>query len=274
MNVMRNIKLILGYDGTDYHGWQSQANAATVQDTLTCAIAGLTGEKCSVTGSSRTDTGVHALGFVCNFFTASSIPAEKFAFALNTLLPDDIVVKSSREVPADFHSRFSAKRKKYIYLVYNSVFPPALLRHRAYHVYYPLDIDAMREAAGYFTGAHDFSAFSASGGNTKTTVRTITHAAVRRITPLFTGEAASPAPEAAAQPMNEYDGGLIEFSVTGNGFLYNMVRIMTGTLVEIGFGKLKPGDIPAIIAGRDRRKAGRTAPAHGLYLAGVYYDDL
>ena len=159
INGMRNIKLTIEYDGTAYHGWQSQANAVTVQDTVAAAINRLTGEKCSVTGSSRTDTGVHALGFVCNFFTASSIPAEKFAFALNTLLPDDVVVRSSCEVPADFHSRFSAKGKKYLYLVYNSIFPPALLRHRAYHVYYPLDIDAMREAAGHFEGTHDFSAF-------------------------------------------------------------------------------------------------------------------
>jgi tRNA pseudouridine38-40 synthase len=273
INGMRNIKLTIEYDGTAYHGWQSQANAVTVQDTVAAAINRLTGEKCSVTGSSRTDTGVHALGFVCNFFTASSIPAEKFAFALNTLLPDDVVVRSSCEVPADFHSRFSAKGKKYLYLVYNSIFPPALLRHRAYHVYYPLDIDAMREAAGHFEGTHDFSAFSASGSKTKTTVRTIMQAAVYRIAPPFPGEASLPLPEGAEPSSHEDDGRLIEFAVTGDGFLYNMVRIMAGTLVEIGFGKLKPEDVPAIIAARDRRKAGRTAPAHGLYLAKVYYDD-
>ncbi|MGE5613257.1 MAG: tRNA pseudouridine(38-40) synthase TruA [Bacillota bacterium] len=258
---MRNIKLVLEYDGTAYHGWQSQVNAITVQDVLTSAINRLTGEKCSVTGSSRTDTGVHALAFVCNFFTASSIPADKFAFALNTLLPEDIVVKSSQEVPPDFHSQFSAKGKKYIYLVYNSAFPPALLRRRAYHVYYPLNINAMREAAGHFLGTHNFSAFSASGGPRKTMVRTITEAEVDIMEP-FGKFPVSSCPE----------GMLIGFSVTGSGFLYNMVRIMAGTLVEVGFGKLKPGDIPEIIASRDRRKAGRTAPAHGLYLAGVYYD--
>ena len=263
MNGMRNIKLVLEYDGTAYHGWQSQVNAITIQDTLAAAIYRLTGEKCSVTGSSRTDTGVHALAFVCNFFTASSIPAEKFSFALNTLLPEDIVVKSSQEVPPDFHSQFCAKGKKYIYLVYNSVFPPALLRHRAYHVYYPLNIDAMREAAGYFPGTHDFSAFSASGGDRKSMVRTVTKATVDSIETFGTFPVFSCS-----------EGNLIRFSVTGNGFLYNMVRIMAGTLVEVGFGKLKPKDIPGIIAGRDRRKAGRTAPAHGLYLAEVYYDDL
>lgn len=245
---MRNIKLTIEYDGTAYHGWQSQINAIAVQDTVTDAVNSLTGENCSITGSSRTDTGVHALGQVCNFFTGSAIPSDKFSFALNTLLPDDIVIRKSEEVSSDFHARFSTKGKKYRYLFYNSVFPSALLRHRAYHIFYPLDVDAMRQAAGHLIGTHDFAAFSASGGSVKTTVRTIAHATIER------------------------DGELIEFSVTGNGFLYNMVRIMAGTLVEVGFGKMKPDDIPGIIAGLDRRKAGRTAPAHGLYLVEIYYE--
>jgi len=244
---MRNIKLIVEYDGTAYHGWQSQDNATAVQDVVTEAVNRLTGEKCSIIGSSRTDTGVHALGQVCNFFTNSKIPADKFAFALNTMLPDDIVIKHSEEVPADFHSRFSAKGKKYRYLIYNSTFPSALLRNRAYHVFYHLDCELMNKAAGHLTGTHDFIAFSAAGSSARTTTRTITQANVSR------------------------NGEMIEITVAGDGFLYNMVRIIAGTLVEVGFGKIPPDAISEIIAGRDRRKAGRTAPAHGLYLVEVYY---
>lgn len=244
---MRNIRLIIEYDGTAYHGWQSQINATAVQDIVTAAVSSLTGESCSLTGSSRTDTGVHALGLVCNFFTDSAIPPDKFAVALNTVLPKDVVIKKSEEVSPDFHARFSTTGKKYRYLFYNSVFPSALLRHRAYHVFYPLDVDAMRQAACYFIGTHDFAAFSATGGSVKTTVRTITQATVIR------------------------DGDLIEFCVSGDGFLYHMVRIIAGTLVEVGFGKRKPDDIPDVISGLDRRRAGRTAPAHGLYLVEVFY---
>ncbi len=259
--MKRNIRLTIEYDGTAYHGWQRQDNAVTVQDTVTAAVCRLIGESCNLTGSSRTDTGVHALGFVCNFFTESSIPADKFSYALNALLPDDIVVVSSEEAAPDFHSRYSAKGKKYCYHIYNSVFPSALLRHRAYHVYYPLDVEAMNEASGFFRGTHDFLAFSASGSSVKTTVRTITEAAVIRISQA----------QHIIHPEGEHDVQLIEFSITGGGFLYNMVRIMAGTLVEVGFGKLKAQDIPDIIAGLDRRRAGRTAPAHGLYLSEVFY---
>ncbi len=247
---MRNIKLTIEFDGTAYHGWQSQINAVTVQDTVSAAVNALTGEDCSLFGSSRTDAGVHALGYVCNFHTNSAIPEDKFAFALNTMLPKDIVIKGSQEVPSDFHARFSAKAKTYRYLIYNAVFPTALLRNRAYHIYYPLDIGQMQAAAAQFVGTHDFYAFSAAGGSVKTTVRTITAATVTR---------------------HNQDNNLVEFHITGDGFLYNMVRIIAGTLIEVGIGKLKPDDIPELILGRDRRKAGRTAPAHGLYLVEVFY---
>lgn len=240
--------MTIEFDGTAYHGWQSQNNAITVQDVVTAALRDLTGEDCSLTGSSRTDAGVHAQGFVCNFHIKSSIPADKYAFALNRLLPDDIVVIGSEVAADDFHARFSAKGKTYRYLIHNSKFPSALLRDRAYHVYYPLDIDAMRKAADFFIGTHDFYAFSAAGGSTKTTVRTITDAKV----------------------ISQSDN-LIELRITGDGFLYNMVRIIAGTLIEVGFGRLKSDDIPELITGLDRRKAGRTAPAHGLYLLEVYY---
>ncbi|NLK87334.1 MAG: tRNA pseudouridine(38-40) synthase TruA [Clostridiaceae bacterium] len=281
--MRRNIKLTIEYDGTAYHGWQSQENAVTVQDTVTAAVCSLTGENSSLTGSSRTDTGVHAMGFVCNFFTDSAIPADKFSFALNTHLPEDIVVKKSEEAAPDFHSRFSAKGKKYTYLIYNSTFPSALLRHRAYHVYYPLDVGAMNEAAAHFTGTRDFCAFSASGGSAKTTVRTITEATVTAVS--YCGGISKQSdiapngmhgskPDRSDPVLNGISasgGSLIEFSIKGDGFLYNMVRIITGTLVEVGFGKLKPEEIPEIIRSLDRRRAGRTAPAHGLYLSEVYY---
>jgi len=244
---MRNIKLTVEYDGTGYHGWQSQENAVTVQDVLTDAILKLTGERVSIIGASRTDTGVHALGQVCNFFTSSPIPADKFAYALNTILPEDIVIRGSEEVTPDFHARYSAKGKMYRYLYFNSPFPSALERNRAYHVFYPLDEAAMDRAAAHFLGTHDFTAFCATGGSTKTTVRTITKASVAR------------------------KGELIEFTVAGNGFLYNMVRIMAGTLAEVGFGKIMPDEIPDIIKNGDRKLAGRTAPAHGLYLVEIYY---
>lgn len=244
---MRNIKLTIEYDGTAYHGWQSQVNATAVQDVVTSAVNNLTGENCSITGSSRTDTGVHALGQVCNFHTGSAIPADKFAYALNAILPEDIVIRKSEEVSDDFHARFSTKGKKYRYLFYNSIFPSALLRHRACHVYYPLDMEEMCKAAAYFMGTHDFAAFSAAGGSVKTTVRTITEAVVVK------------------------DGELVDFTVAGDGFLYNMVRIIAGTLIEVGFGRIKADGIPGIINSCDRRKAGRTAPAQGLYLVEVYY---
>lgn len=325
---MRNIRLTIEYDGTAYHGWQSQTNASTVQDAVTAAVNSLTGEACSLIGSSRTDTGVHALGYVCNFLTESAIPADKFSFALNTMLPDDIVIKRSEEASDGFHSRFDAKGKTYRYLIYNSVFPSALLRHRAYHVYYPLDIGAMNRAAQHLTGTHDFFAFSAAGGSVKTTVRTITKAEIRvpgqsfeqtlsqsycqdvgqsreksyrqsferllsQSLSQYIGQSLDKdiVSDRSAQESDKYAGAdsyetigkpsagtdlrqgrLIEFTVTGNGFLYNMVRIIAGTLIEVGFGKLNPDDIPGIIESLDRRKAGRTAPAHGLYLVEVYYD--
>ncbi len=247
---MRNIKLTIEYDGTAYHGWQSQVNAVAVQDVVTAALQKLTGEDIIITGSSRTDTGVHALGQVCNFFTGSSIPADKFAFALNAILPEDIVIRKSEEVTEDFHARFSTIGKKYRYLFYNSVFPSALMRSRAYHVFYPLDVNAMKEAAECFKGTHDFAAFSAAGSSVKTTVRTITDCSIKR------------------------DNDIVEFTVTGNGFLYNMVRIIAGTLVDVGIGRLEPKAIPEIVAALDRKKAGRTAPPHGLYLVEIYYEDI
>jgi tRNA pseudouridine38-40 synthase len=244
---MRNIKLTIEYEGTNYHGWQSQSNASTVQDVIENAINSLTGETCDLMGCSRTDTGVHALGHVANFFTSSKIPADRFAYALNTKLPSDVVIKNSEEVSSEFHARFMATGKKYRYLIYNSLYPSALLRNRAYHVTRPLNLELMNTAAQQFLGKHDFSAFRASGSDTKTSERTITGVWLKR------------------------DGDVIEFEIQGDGFLYNMVRIIAGTLVEVGYCRISAESITDIIQSKDRTKAGRTAPAHGLYLMEVYY---
>ena len=232
---MRNIKLTLEYDGTGYHGWQSQANAAAVQDVVGSAIKKLTGEEISLTGSSRTDTGVHALGQVANFYTSSGIPADKFAFALNCILPENIVVNKSEEVGMDFHARFSAKGKKYRYLIYNSTFPSALMRFRAYHVFYPLSVEAMAEGAEYFCGTHDFAAFMATGSSVKTTVRTIHNISISAAD----GDDSSLPRFLTTDPRADKKTlpKLITLEIAGDGFLYNMVRIIAGTLVQVGYGK-------------------------------------
>lgn len=244
---MKNVKLTIEYDGTNYHGWQSQKNAKTVQETVEKAIKGLTGEEITIIGSSRTDFGVHAYGQVANFKTGSNIPSDRFSYALNRLLPQDIVIKKSEEVSEDFHARFCAKGKRYRYLIYNSRFPSAILRNRAYHVSHELDYHSMQRSAAHFLGTHDFSAFKASGSSVKTSVRTITGVSLE---------------------MNE---DIIRFEISGNGFLYNMVRIIVGTLVAVGMGRIREEDIPDVIKSLDRKRAGRTAPAEGLYLVEVYY---
>ena len=244
---MRNIKLIIEYDGTGYHGWQSQINALTIQDVVQDAIKKLTGEEVSLIGSSRTDFGVHALGQVANFLTESKIPAEKFSFALNSLLPDDIVIKCSQQVPLDFHSRFCAKGKKYKYLIFNSSHPSAIFRNRAWNVFIPLKLDLMKSASEYIIGEHDFSSFRASGSSIKSSIRNITNISLSR------------------------DAEIITLEIEGNGFLYNMVRIITGTLVSVGSGKIAPDEMKVILESRDRTKAGPTAPAQGLFLVHVNY---
>ena len=244
---MKNIKLTIEYDGTSYHGWQRQNNAVTIQDTIEACIAKITGEECSLTGASRTDQGVHALGQVANFKTRSPIPVEKFPFVLNSVLPDDICIKKAELVDDSFHSRYDAKGKKYRYLIYNSPYPSALLRNRAYHVPAKLDIENMNKAAHLLLGTHDFTAFKAAGGSAKTSERTITDVSLTK---------------------NEE---IITFEIKGNGFLYNMVRIIVGTLIYVGLGKIDPDDVATIINSKERRNAGKTVGPQGLYLVEVYY---
>ncbi len=246
---MRRIRLIVEYDGTNYAGWQRQSNALSVQQVLENAVRSLTGEEISLTGASRTDAGVHALGQNAHFDTNSRIPADKFAFALNTLLPDDIRVNGSSEVSRGFHARFSAVGKEYRYLIYSSPHSSALYRKLCAHVIYPLDTEKMRREAESMLGRHDFAPFAASGSIVKDTVREIDRIDVCRETPF------------------------IVMRVHGNGFLYNMVRILAGTLIAVGSGKLAPGAIERALKSGSRLELGITAPPQGLTLMRVDYPE-
>lgn len=255
--MTRRILLQVAYDGTNYHGWQLQPNAATIEGELNRALCALTGEEIVVTGASRTDAGVHALGNVAVFDTTSRIPAEKFSYALNQRLPEDIVIQSSKQVADDFHPRHCDCRKTYEYDILNRTFPLPAYRNTAYFLYGTLNIEAMRRACQAFLGEHDFASFCAAGAQVQTTVRTIYSLEVecRPLTGANTGSADQ----------------LLTIRVKGNGFLYNMVRIIAGTLVEVGRGHIKPEEVAGIIAAKDRAKAGPTAPARGLRLVEIEY---
>jgi tRNA pseudouridine38-40 synthase len=245
---MRNIRLLLEYDGTAYHGWQRQKNALTIQEVVETALARLTGEPVKVLGSGRTDAGVHAWGQVANFKTSSHIPLKAFSAGLNSLLPRDIAVLDAAEAPPDFHARKSARIKTYEYRILNRTAPSPLNRRYAWVVRYLLNVAAMAQAAAVLPGEHDFSAFRASGGTPGSAVRQVQAAAWRQ------GE-----------------GGRLRFSITANGFLRGMVRSLVGTMVEIGQGKRPPADLLDLLRSGDRRLAGPTAPAQGLFLVEVVY---
>lgn len=248
MGDIKNIKLTVEYDGTNYAGWQRQANALSIQQILEEALLKLTGQKSKIIGSGRTDSGVHAKGQVANFLTGSNIPPNKFSYAFNSIIPSDIRVLHSQEVPKDFHARYCALAKRYKYSIFVRPHGPAIGRSYCHHIRNAPDVAAMSDAAEYLKGAHDFNAFQSAGGSSKSTVRTIYEA------------------------YWEWDDPYLYFNIKGNGFLYNMVRIIVGTLIEVGKHKLAPLDMKRIIASRDRRNAGPTAPAHGLCLEEVYYD--
>ncbi len=246
---MRNIKLTIEYDGKNFAGWQSQPGKVSIQSEIEKAIKEITGEEVEITASGRTDAGVHALGQVANFHTNTNIEIEKIPYAINSKLTKSIVIKKAEEVEERFHSRYNCKLKTYRYIVNNSEFPSALERYREYHMPIKLDIENMKKALNYFEGEHDFKGFKSSGGNAKkTTVRTITKAILKE------------------------NNGRIFIELTGNGFLYNMVRIIAGTIVDVGLGKINADDIPEIIESKDRTRAGKTLPPHGLYLLEVEYD--
>lgn len=244
---MKRILLTISYDGTNYSGWQKQKNAVTVQGEFDKACSTLFKTDIESIGASRTDAGVHALGQRAVIDVDTSIPAEKIPLALNPLLPDDIVVTHAEEVGADFNPRFKALKKTYEYSIYNAPFRNPIYRNYSEYVRCELDLDSMRTACEAFVGEHDFRAFCASGNSSKTTVRTIYSLDI------------------------EKDGDFIKIRVTGNGFLYNMVRIIAGTLIYVGEGRIAPDNLPEIIASGDRRKAGKTAGPSGLVLVKIMY---
>ena len=245
---MRNIKLIIEYDGKEFNGWQKQPNKLNIPGTIEQAIKLVTGEEVDLTASGRTDAGVHAFGQVANFKTNANIPIEKVAIALNSNLKKSIRIISAEEVDERFHSRLSCKKKTYRYIINNSEEGSAIYRNLETHIPQKLNIEKMKQAVKYFEGEHDFKAFKASGTSSKSSVRTIYEANVYN------------------------EGEKIFIELTGNGFLYNMVRIIAGTLVEIGLGKTEPEKIPEIINSQKRENAGKTLPPNGLYLLKVMYD--
>ena len=245
---MRNIKLIIEYDGKGFNGWQKQPNKLNIQGEIERAIEEITGESIDLIASGRTDAGVHSLGQTANFKTESKIPIEKIPIAINSKLKQSIIIKSAEEVDERFHSRYNVKSKKYRYTINNSKYGSAIYRNVEYHFPIKLNIENMQKAAKYFEGEHDFKAFKASGTSSKSSVRTIYKAQVI-----------------------EAENERIYIELTGNGFLYNMVRIISGTLVEVGLGKIKQEEIREIIYSKDRSRAGKTLPAHGLFLLNVEY---
>ena len=241
MNKKR-VRLTVAYDGTGYHGWQVQNNGITIESELNRCLTELLQEPIQVIGASRTDAGVHAMGNIAVFDTSSPIPACKISYALNQRLPEDIRIQRSEEVPDDWHPRHVESRKTYEYRIYRGEFPMPTKRLYSCFTYRKLDVDRMRQAAVLFEGEHDFKSFCQTGAQVESTVRTVYSLTV------------------------EEQGPDIVLRICGNGFLYNMVRIIAGTLMEVGRGKTAPDDIPSIIKAEDRALAGPTAPACGLTL--------
>ena len=244
---MRNIKLIIEYDGKGFNGWQKQPTKLNIQGEIEKAIGEITGEEIDLIASGRTDAGVHSLGQTANFKTNTNIPAEKLAYAINSKLKKSIRIKCAEDVDERFHSRYSVKSKKYRYTINTSTHGSAIFRDMEYHFPIQLIVEKMQIAAKYFEGEHDFKAFKASGTSSKSSIRTIYKAEVIQ------------------------NGDRIYIELTGSGFLYNMVRIISGTLLDVGTGKVKPEEIKDIIESKERIRAGKTLPANGLCLVEVNY---
>lgn len=239
----KRVRLTVAYDGTNYHGWQIQNNGITIESELNRCLTDLLREPVEVIGASRTDSGVHALGNIAVFDTTSRMPAEKISYALNQRLPEDIRIQKSEQVQDDWHPRRCDSRKTYEYRIYRAQFPMPVKRLYSLFTYYELDVNRMQEAAAYLEGEHDFKSFCQTGAQVESTVRTIYSVEVEE----------------------QGDNDLV-IRVCGNGFLYNMVRIIVGTLLDIGQGKRDPMDIFTILEAKERSAAGPTAPAHGLTL--------
>lgn len=244
---MKRVKMIVAYEGTNYCGFQVQPNGITIEEILNKKLSELLKEPIKVIGASRTDSGVHAMGNVAVFDSNTRIPGEKIAFALNCMLPEDIKIQGSCEVAPDFHPRYCNTKKTYEYKIVNKTFPIPTLRTIAHFEHYPMDITRMQEAASYLVGEHDFKSFATAKLEVENTVREIYSLTVEEV------------------------GDMIVIRVIGNGFLYNMVRIIAGTLMQIGMKNLDPAIVQAILKGCDRSLAGPTAPAKGLTLVGIEY---
>ena len=240
--------MIIEYDGAAYCGWQRQLNGVSIQQVVEDAVAQIIGEKVSIIASGRTDAGVHALNQVASFQSHSLLSVNKIFLGVNSVLPEDIVVKDLQEAPSDFNALRDAKGKVYVYRIRNQHVRPVLGRQYYWFVRFPLDLVRMREAASYLNGEHDFSCFCATGCDIKNRIRTL-----------------------GSITIYQRENGMLEITVESSGFLRHMVRNIVGTLVDVGRGKLQPKDIPEIIAGRDRKKAGVAAPAYGLFLKEVKY---
>ncbi len=247
MGKKKRVKLTVAYDGTNYNGWQVQPNGVTIESELNRHLSELLGEEIRVTGASRTDAGVHARGNVAVFDTTARMPADKISYAMNTRLPVDIRIQESCEVAPDFHPRFCETVKTYEYKICNRRFPDPCSRLYSLFYYWDLDEKRMQKAADYLVGTHDFTSFCTNKPEVTDHVRTIYSLDVTR------------------------EGEMITVRVRGNGFLYNMVRIIAGTLLRVGSGMMEPDEIPEILAARDRGRAGETAPAHGLTLVNIKY---
>lgn len=245
---MKNIKIVIEYDGADYHGWQCQANLPTVQKTIEDALRQITGENVKITGSGRTDAGVHATGQAASFLTGTQLDSGTLRKALNSTLPRDISIIEALEVPDGFHAQFSSRSKIYEYRIFNRPHPPALQRNRVWHIPEKLDTEKMKEAASHLEGKHDFSVFAAADITVKTTVRTVERVHVKK-----TRE------------------GIILIEIEADGFLKRMVRMITGTLVETGKGKLAPEGFGQMLAQGQKTKNVFTAPPQGLFLKKVLY---
>ena len=245
---MRNIKIIIEYDGTNYCGWQRQPQGPTVQEEIETALKNITNEETVLFGSGRTDSGVHALGQVANFKTDTNIKAIEFQMGLNSVLPKDISIVEAEEAELDFHAQFSAKSKKYIYKIYSNSHPSALLRQRAWFIPYTIDIDKMSNAATFLIGEHDFKAFAQADTEVRTTVRTILNVEIAQT-----------------------EKSVVEFSIEATGFLKRMVRLIIGTLVQVGKGKITPEEFADILRSGEKTKYVYAAPPQGLYLKEVKY---
>jgi tRNA pseudouridine38-40 synthase len=263
---MRNIRMTIAYDGTNYVGWQVQPNGPSVQSTVERALTKLTGEKISVLSAGRTDSGVHALGQVASFHTSSSIPCEGFRKALRAHLPPDILIRDVADVPNDFHATFTAKYKRYRYVIHNSRTCNPFLRQFAWHYHLSLDTQAMHAAAQELVGRHDFRSFESHWPNKATSVRTVMEVTVKRQRhcPSYFGEE-------DVEPAADDAGDFVWIEIVADGFLYNMVRSIVGTLVPVGRGRWDASDMRRILTAMQRSEAGDTAPAHGLYMVEVTY---